>query len=32
VLEPPSARFEVIPKAVGVFVPRPAVGTGGSRG
>ena len=27
VLEPPSARFEVIPKAVGVFVPKPAVGT-----
>lgn len=25
VLEPPSARFEVIPKAVGVLVPRPAV-------
>jgi len=27
VLEPPSARFEVIPKAVGVLVPRPTVGT-----
>jgi diacylglycerol kinase family enzyme len=27
VLEPPSARFEVIPKAVGVFVPKPTVTT-----
>jgi YegS/Rv2252/BmrU family lipid kinase len=27
VLEPPLARFEVIPRAVGVFVPKPAVTT-----
>jgi YegS/Rv2252/BmrU family lipid kinase len=27
VLEPPSARFEVIPKAIGIFVPKPAVTT-----
>jgi len=27
VLEPPLARFEVLPKAIGVLVPRPAVTT-----